>query len=542
MSDSATAPAAKSGGGGLILAVIYVTALFFIWAFVTNLVDPLVKSMKIIYTLNDAEAQLNQFAFFIAYGVMSIPSAWYLASNGYARSIIVGLLTIVAGCLIAFSTAYTHTFVTVLLGLFVAASGITLLQVAANPLIAAMGNPKGSHFRLNMSQAFNSMGAFLGGMFGSKFLLKGPLFEKDVVITQAMKDAGLGHVTNVYIIIGVILAVFTLAVFLVRNVISAHSPKNLGDSHEGPKLGMAGLSVFVGTLVVAVATLLLSLVISPVVNGMAIPGWVQTSLTIIAMVAFFAIVVKILFGFINSKWPALSETVESPFKAMSDKWANLGSIGIFLYVGAEVCVISGMIFFLEQSQIMNIPSQVAGFVGPVFMLFAMFGRFIGSGLMTFIKATTMLAIVALGATVLCIIVIATYHMQATPLSGTFPIPTFPGVYDAPMTMGFLPGFAAILIGLFNSIMFPTIFTLTLERSNAPASAASGLMCLAICGGGFISVLYGFAVDQFLAHFPVGARSLAFVVPLLCYLYVLWFAWAAKKAPVHAIEEGVASAH
>jgi FHS family L-fucose permease-like MFS transporter len=465
--SNAPAPS-KTGGGGLLLAVIYVTCLFFIWAFVTNLVDPLVKSMKVIYTLTDAEAQLNQFAFFIAYGIMSIPSAAYLAKNGYAKSIILGLTGIVAGCLIAWSTTFSHNFITVLLGLFVAASGITLLQVAANPLIASMGDAKGSHFRLNLSQAFNSMGAFLGGMFGSKFLLNGPLFDKDVVITEAMKATGLGFVTNVYLIIAAILAVFTLAVFMVRNTVTANSPK-------------------------------------------------------------------------------MAEHTESPLSAFKSKWANLGSLGIFLYVGAEVCVISGMIFFLEQPQILNIKSQYAGFIGPVFMLFAMFGRFIGSWLMTFVKATTMLTVVALGAIILCCVVIATYHMDATPLNGTFPIPTFaaapePGIYNAPLTTGFIPGFAALLIGLFNSIMFPTIFTLTLERSSAPASATSGLMCMAICGGGFISVAYGFAVDQFLAHFPVGARSLAFVVPLVCYVYVLWFAQAAKKAPTHAIEEGVSAGH
>jgi FHS family L-fucose permease-like MFS transporter len=150
----------------------------------------------------------------------------------------------------------------------------------------------------------------------------------------------------------------------------------------------------------------------------------------------------------------------------------------------------------------------------------------------------MLMLVALGATVLCGVVIATYHMPATPLGGTVNV----FGYVTPLTMGFVPGIAAVLIGLFNSIMFPTIFTLTLERSSAPASATSGLMCMAICGGGFISLAYGQAVDMFLAHFPVGARSLAFVVPLVCYLYVLWFSLAANKAPVHAIEEGVSAGH
>lgn len=461
MSNTSETP--KPKGNGVLLAIVYVTALFFIWAFVTNLIDPLVKSMKVIYTLTDAEAQLNQFAFFIAYLIMSIPSGAYLAKHGYAKSIILGLLGIVGGCLIAWSTTYSNNFITVLLGLFVAASGVSLLQVAANPLVASMGDQKGAPFRLNLSQSFNSMGAYLGGVFGSKFLLSGPLFEKNVVITDAMKATGLNFVTNVYLAVAAVLGVFTLAVFLVRNTITTHAP-------------------------------------------------------------------------------AMAKHTESPFSGFKSKWANLGALAIFLYVGAEVCVISGMIFFLEQPQIMNIPSQVAGFFGPVFMLLAMCGRFLGSWLMTFVKATTMLTIVAIGAAFLSFVVIVTYHMPATPLGGAFPIPTFPGVFHAPLTMGFVPGLAAIMIGLFNSIMFPTIFTLTLERSTAPASATSGLMCMAISGGGFISVLYGFTVDQFLAHFPIGARSLAFIVPLVCYLYVLWFVRVAVNAPTHAIEEGVGAGH
>ena len=449
-----------SKSGSLLLAIVYITTLFFIWAFVTNLIDPLVKSMKVIYTLTDAEAQLNQFAFFIAYGIMSIPAAAYLAKKGYSKSIILGLIGIIAGCLVAWSTTFSHTFVTVLLGLFVAASGITLLQVAANPLIASMGDQKGAHFRLNLSQAFNSLGAYLGGLFGANYLLDGPLFAKGVEITQPMKDTGLSFVTNVYILIAGVLAIFVLAVFLVRNTISSHAP-------------------------------------------------------------------------------AMAAHTESPFSALKSKWANLGSIAIFLYVGAEVCVISGMIFFLEQEQILNVPSQVAGYISANFMLLAMFGRFGGAFLLRYFKATNMLLFVACCATFLCVVVIGTYNLQPLHIGGSIMLP---GKYLAPITLGFFPGAAAILIGLFNSIMFPTIFTLTLERSTAPASATSGLMCMAICGGGIISVLYGFTVDQLIAHFPVGARSLAFIVPFLCYVYVVWFAIVAKKAPTHAIEEDLALGH
>lgn len=446
--------------GSAVIAVVYVTALFFIWAFVTNLIDPLVKSMKVIYALSDFETQLNQFAFFIAYGIMSIPSAAYLAKRGYANSVILGLLGVVAGCLIAWSTTYSQTFVTVLIGLFVAASGITLLQVTANPLIASMGDAKGSHFRLNLSQAFNSLGAYVGGTFGAAYLLKGGLFEKNAVITPELKTEALSFVTGVYLEIAGALALFALAVYLVRKTIDAHAP-------------------------------------------------------------------------------ALAEHAESPFAAVRSRWANLGALAIFLYVGAEVCVISGMIFFLEQAQILNVSSQVAGYIAPFFMLLAMIGRFAGSALLRKVNATAMLSVFAACAALLCLVVIFTYDMAASPLGGTV---TLPGGAVTQLTTGFIPALAAISLGLFNSIMFPTIFTISLERSSAAASATSGLMCLAICGGGIISVIYGGVIDVFSAHFPVGARSLAFVVPLGCYVYVLWYALKAKSAPTHAIEEGVSAGH
>lgn len=457
-----------SGAGGArgqstLGALICITALFFIWAFVTNLIDPLVKSMKVIYALGDGEAQLTQFAFFIGYGLTSVPAAALLARVGYAQAILIGLAGIVLGCLVAWSTGITHTYLTVLAGLFIAASGIALLQVAANPLIAAMGDPKSSHVRLNFAQGFNSLGAFLGGVVGAVFLLKGPLFDTSAVVTDAMKATGLSFVTSTYLELALALALFTALVFLVRRAIRNHAPQ-------------------------------------------------------------------------------VSRTQVSPLAALRSRWANLGALGIFVYVGAEVCVLSGMIFFLEQKQILNVPSQAAGIVGPIFMLFAMVGRFFGSWLMTRIPAPRLLAVCAAAAAVLCGIVIATYHMAATPLSGSLPIPTFPGVYHAALTTGFLPGFAAILIGLFNSIMFPTIFTITLERSSAPASATSGLMCMAISGGGFVSVAYGATVDQLMHAVPVGARSLAFAVPLACYLYILWFSRTAERAPTHQIEEGVAAPH
>jgi len=439
-------------GGSLVLAVVYVTALFFIWALVTNLLDPLLKTMKTVFTLSPVEANLTGFAFFIAYGVMSMPSAAFLSKFGYAKSVIVGLSGIVAGCFVAIAAAKLHVFGVFLVGLFVMASGVTLLQVAANPLIASMGKPEGASFRLNLSQAFNSLGAACGLWFGANFLLKGDIFKHGIVITPALREQALGFVSNVYLAIGVGLALFIAAIFMVRHKITEAAPKT-------------------GHLV-------------------------------------------------------------SPFSALASKWANLGAIGIFLYVGAEVAISLNLLLFIEQSHVLNIPAEQAGKLTTFYMVFAMIGRFAGSALLKSIKDYVLLMLVALGAIALCVVVILTKDMTPTAHAGTLNLI----LAQAPMTSGLIPAFAALLIGLFNSIMFPTIFTLTLQRSSAPTSATSGLLCMAIVGGAFLPLIFAKIEEK------TGSKSLAFVAPLVCYLYVLWFSFAARGAKVHEIQEEVVAAH
>ncbi|KQZ19046.1 MFS transporter [Caulobacter sp. Root656] len=444
-------PAPKAGGS-LVLAVVYVTALFFIWALVTNLLDPLLKTMKTVFTLSPVEANLTGFAFFIAYGVMSMPSAAFLSKFGYAKSVIVGLSGIVAGCFVAIAAAKLHVFGIFLVGLFVMASGVTLLQVAANPLIASMGKPEGASFRLNLSQAFNSLGAACGLWFGANFLLKGDIFKHGIEITPALREQALGFVSNVYLAIGVGLTLFIIAIFLVRHKITEAAPKT-------------------GHLV-------------------------------------------------------------SPFSALASKWANLGAIGIFLYVGAEVAISLNLLLFIEQSHVLNIPAEQAGKLTTFYMVFAMIGRFAGSALLKSVKDYVLLMLVALGAIALCVVVIVTKDMTPTAHAGTLNLI----LAQAPMTSGLIPAFAALLIGLFNSIMFPTIFTLTLQRSSAPTSATSGLLCMAIVGGAFLPLIFAKIEEM------TGSKSLAFVAPLICYVYVLWFSFAARGAKVHEIQEEVVAAH
>jgi FHS family L-fucose permease-like MFS transporter len=166
------------------------------------------------------------------------------------------------------------------------------------------------------------------------------------------------------------------------------------------------------------------------------------------------------------------------------------------------------------------------------MLFAMIGRFAGSVLLKFVKDYAMLAIVAVGAIGLCLVVVLTKDMLPSAPSGMIDVV----LTSVPNTTGLIPAFAALLIGLFNSIMFPTIFTLTLQRSTAPTSATSGLLCLAIVGGAILPLVFA-KIEE-----VTGSKSLAFIAPLLCYVYVLWFAVAARKAPTHAIEESVGHGH
>ncbi|SEJ61951.1 MFS transporter, FHS family, L-fucose permease [Azotobacter beijerinckii] len=451
-SSSVQADAVRTGGSTLVLAIIYVTALFFIWALVTNLLDPLLKTMKTVFTLTPVESMLTGFAFFIAYFFASLPSAAFLSRFGYAKSIMVGLGGIVAGCFIAIVAAKVHVYMVFLVALFVMASGVTLLQVTANPLIASMGNSEGSAFRLNLSQSFNSLGAACGLFFGASFLLNGDIFKKDIVITDLMREAALGFVTNVYLVIGLALALFIFAIWLVRDKITAAAPNT-------------------GHLV-------------------------------------------------------------SPFTALTSKWANLGSIGIFLYVGAEVAISLNLLLYLEQANILNVETQAAGHLTTFYMVFAMIGRFVGSALLKVVKDYAMLTIVAVGAIALCLVVIFTKDMVPSAPTGMINVI----LASVPNTSGLIPAFAALLIGLFNSIMFPTIFTLTLQRSTAPTSATSGLLCLAIVGGAILPLIFA-KIEE-----VTGSKSLGFIAPLISYVYVLWFAVVAKKAPTHTLKEGISCGH
>jgi len=421
--DTTTGGAPAKGTG---LAFAYVTTLFFAWGFVTSLIGPLIAAVRRVFELGYAEATLTTFAWFIAYGIASIPAAAILSRLGYSRAIIVALVTMVAGCLIVPIATIADWYPGVLIALFVIASGVTLLQVGANPLVAALGKQESSHARLNFSQFFNSLGTTLGPLLAAPILLTGGVFAADAIITDpATRAESLRSIDLAFLAVGVFFAVVAGFIFSARKTINAAAPKPTAEDRM------------------------------------------------------------------------------SPLVALKSPWAVFGALAIFFYVGSEVTIGDLLTNFLHSPEILNIPLAAAGSMVAYYWGGAMVGRLVGGLLMlTKIKASLILIVNTVVAATLCLIVT--------------------------QTSGVTAAYCAIAIGFFNSIMFPTIFTLTLERSTAPIPATSGLLVFGIIGGAVLPLIGGMIGDKAATLNPV------FYVPLVGYALLVGFAVLASRAKTHAI--------
>ncbi len=407
----------KGMGGGFAT----VTTLFFMWGFITVSVDPLIAALKAIFELTYAQAMLTQFAFFMAYFIVSLPAAALIAKLGNSKSIIFALGVMVLGCLIIPLATKFDTYSLVLVGLFVIASGITILQVVANPLAAALGRPERSHFRLTFSQTFNSFGTWLAPKLVSPIILAGGIFAvtHGAEVTPELRADSFRRIDSVFLAIAGALLLLALFIFVFRKLLDVTKPVD-----EGQRPSIA--------------------------------------------------------------------------TAFQSRWAIFGAAAIFLYVGAEVSIGSAMTNFLHEPDMLNISLADAGEMVSYYWGGAMVGRLIGSGLLFVVKqrAPWLLALFALIAATLCLVVSQTHGVTAA--------------------------YLALSIGLFNSIMFPVIFTATLERSTAAPAATSGLLCLAIVGGAILPFVYGVIADNAGLH-------AAYFLPAVAYLLIVVFAVAATKA-------------
>jgi FHS family L-fucose permease-like MFS transporter len=353
-----------------------------------------------------------------------------VARVGYGRSIVIALVTMIVGCLIIPLATYLGTYEIVLVALFIIASGVTVLQVAANPLASALGPQNKSHCRLLVAQTFNSLGTVVAPFVGSVIMLTGGIFAAGDGVTDAVarRAQSLRSIDTAFFIIVVMLALLTVLIITFRKRMEAVAP----------------------TLT-------------------------QSSST-----------------------PVLS--------ALSSRWAVLGAAAIFLYVGAEVSIGSVLINFMHQNDVMGFSLEKAGKYLSFYWGGAFVGRILGSLLLLRVQAWRMLTLFAAVAAVLCLTV--------------------------SQTAGDMSGYAALSIGLFNSIMFPVIFTLTLERSTASQAATSGLLCMAIVGGAVLPLLVGLVGDS------VGLHA-SFLVPMVAYAAISLFALAAGRARVVVRDEPAA---
>ncbi|NND88134.1 MAG: sugar MFS transporter [Flavobacteriaceae bacterium] len=418
-------------------AFIIITILFFLWGFITVLVDSLVPRLKDVFELSYFQAGLVQFAFFGAYFVFSVPAGFLLSRIGYQKGVVLGLITMAIGCLLFYPAASERIFGVFLLGYFTLAAGITILQVAANPYVAVLGSEERASSRLNLSQAFNSLGTAIAPLIGASFLLSDTILTGEGIQLMSEADQTAYYIAE-------------------------------ASAVQTPFLVLAGC------------------------------------IGILALIFIFIRLPKVL-----EKSPKGGYS-----KLLKNKYVVMGVAGIFLYVGAEVAIGSYLVnYFMDMGLATTIvESETMSYIATTllntdlstvdgkaivgaFVLFywsgAMIGRFIGAYLTRIMAPGRVLAIFAALAISMLLVSIS--------------------------TDGFTAMWSILAVGLFNSIMFPTIFTLTLEGLGDLKPQASGLLCMAIVGGAIVPPLYGLLTDQ------LGFKT-ALILVIACYAYILYFGY------------------
>ena len=385
------------------LALTAMTTLFFLWGFITVLNDVLIPRLKGVFDLSYTEAMMIQFCFFGAYFIVSLPAGILVKKWGYKNGILTGLIVASLGCTLFYPAVVVHEYWLFLSALFVLAAGVTVLQVSANPYVAALGPEKTASSRLNLAQALNSLGTTVGPYVG------GILF-------------------------------FGAAGSLTANAATAESVKV-------PYLMLAG-----------------------------------ALMTIAIIFAFFKLPQISAHNGSETDHANMGSLTKAPHLIM-------GVIGIFCYVGAEVSIGSFLVNYFGEAHIAGLEEHAAAKLIAYYWGGAMVGRFIGSVVLQKIapsKAITFNAIVAIALLLVTI-----------------------------FTEGNIALYSVLAIGLFNSILFPTIFSVAIEGLGSLTSKGSGWLCLAIVGGALVPLLQGVVADT------VNIQQ-SFFVPVICYVFIAWY--------------------
>jgi FHS family L-fucose permease-like MFS transporter len=390
------------------------------WGFITVLNDVLVPHLKSIFDLNYAKVMLIQFAFFTAYFIFALPWAKVVDWVGYKMTMVLGLLTMGVGAFLFIPAASVPSYPLFLGALMVLAAGMTALQVAANPYVAVLGPPNTASSRLNLAQAFNSLGTTIGPYLGGILILTAAPKAMEVV-RQMSADA--------------------------RQAYSIHEASSV-------KLPYAAIGLVLIAMAVSIAMFKL-----PAMPGAEKHGKLEG----------------------ESVW--------------KHSHLVLGALGIFVYVGAEVSIGSFLINYFSQPNIGNLLEVQAAKYVSFYWGGAMVGRFLGSAILQKVRTGTVLGIAALAASLL--------------------------VTTSMLSSGHVAMWSIILVGFFNSVMFPSIFTLGIAELGPLTGDGSGLLIMAIVGGALIPFAQGWLADRIGIHH-------AFILPAICYLYIVYYAFSGSK--------------
>lgn len=437
-------------------AMTVATALFFMVGFLTCLNDVISPHLKSIFGLSYKETQLVPFAFFMSYFVFSYPGGKVVDRYGYKKAMIVGLLVMAAGAATFLPAAYFARFGIFLCAAIILAAGMTVVQVAINPYVTVIGPSATASSRLNLAQAFNSVGTFIAPFLGGLLILGGATPETpehvrlmDAVQLQFYRAQQANTVRLPYIIITVALVLLAVALAVIR--LKPHTA--VSDMTQDFR-----------------------------------PG-------------------------------AFAEALSKPQSIWQHPWVIFGAIGIFTYVGAEVSIGNLLINYMGLPEVAGIKESIAANFLMCYWGGAMVGRFVGSALLTKVKTGTLVGINAVVAFILIVVSMkTTFHG---------------GISVCPMTLGHwswtmyvphsVPMFTMLAVGLCNSIMFPSIFTLGVQDLGPLTSKGSSLLIAAIVGGSLIPLAQGALAD----HMTLRP---SFFLPAICYIYIAGFGIAAMRRP------------
>lgn len=406
------------------IALAVTTTIFFLWGFLTSLNDVLIPHLKAVFELDYTRSMLIQFTFFGAYFVMSLPAGRVVAHLGYKHGMVCGLVVAALGALAFLPAAQWQSYALFLGALFVLASGITVLQVSANPYVSLLGEEAQASSRLTLAQALNSLGHTVGPAVGGLLILSVAVLGADALAAlapeqqQAYRDSQAQAVQLPYLALGLVLFALAAFVYLFRLPHLAEAT----DSHGG--------------------------------EGGYAEAWRHASL-------------------------------------------RYAVVGIFVYVGAEVAIGSLLINYLGDKNIVGMSETQASIYLSYYWGSAMVGRFAGSLLLRFIAPPRLLALfAAIAATLLAVSMSSRGNVALVSL---------------------------VAIGLFNSVMFPTLFTLGIKGLGPLTARGSSLLIMAIAGGAVVPLLQGMLADR------IGLQ-LSFGLPLACYLYIVWYGWFTARQP------------